>query len=451
MIWNKYVSIISVVISMLFIPTVSIAWNPSSSGSVRWDTIDDATGDTSVTVSGALTLDPTGNIVLKAGTTTTEYLTIDNSGPAAAKCRMYATGAGITLRAPSNKDIRFETASGSGKIVFAPNGSVESHAFEESGDYLQLRADDKKFRLYAESNALDLYVADTSDFFRFTTNSDVPTLEDVGGSGFFMKSSHTSKKATIMAAINYADDSNAGANAIDISLVDYSTTLAYFEGMKISFKVQTVNTGAVTVNVNSLGTKAVVSQDGTALSGGELVDDGVFTAVYDGTSFVLQGVQAASSSASNENTIVMGPGQIAAAMWDNDGPVGAVNMSTFYAFYKTVSDGANAIIALPFPECGSSETVKYTSIKIYYYCDASYDNIDVLLKSKERSAGTVATEDTANDIGDGVTTSYSNGEVLSGDVTLSLSKSYFLDVTWNNTTADAQFIFMQIIITYSRS
>ncbi len=62
---------------------------------------------------------------------------------------------------------------------------------------------------------------------------------------------------------------------------------AYYAGMVIRMKAATANTGASTINVNSLGVKSIVRPDGTALTGQDIKASQVVTLVYDGTSFQL--------------------------------------------------------------------------------------------------------------------------------------------------------------------
>jgi hypothetical protein len=76
---------------------------------------------------------------------------------------------------------------------------------------------------------------------------------------------------------------------------DYEITLnpapsAYFAGMMIAFKATTVNTGACTLNVNSLGAKAIKTPEGTDLTDAQIPTGSVVTVIYDGTSFILQSI-----------------------------------------------------------------------------------------------------------------------------------------------------------------
>ncbi len=74
---------------------------------------------------------------------------------------------------------------------------------------------------------------------------------------------------------------------------DYVITLApvptsYVTGMVIRAKCNTANTGAATINVNSLGAKSIVKGAATALSTGDILAGQIVTLIYDGTNFQIQ-------------------------------------------------------------------------------------------------------------------------------------------------------------------
>jgi hypothetical protein len=60
---------------------------------------------------------------------------------------------------------------------------------------------------------------------------------------------------------------------------------AYVTGMVVRFKAVGANSGAVTVNVNSLGSKNVLANDGSNLTAGAIVANGIYEMTYDGTQF----------------------------------------------------------------------------------------------------------------------------------------------------------------------
>lgn len=62
---------------------------------------------------------------------------------------------------------------------------------------------------------------------------------------------------------------------------------AYTTGTALRVKVANANTGATTINVNSLGTKNVTKNGTTALASGDLAAGGIYLMTYDGTEFVV--------------------------------------------------------------------------------------------------------------------------------------------------------------------
>lgn len=63
---------------------------------------------------------------------------------------------------------------------------------------------------------------------------------------------------------------------------------AYAAGQALRFIPANTNTGAVTINVNSLGAKAVTKSGAVALEAGDLSTSQIHTIVYDGTRFQLE-------------------------------------------------------------------------------------------------------------------------------------------------------------------
>lgn len=82
----------------------------------------------------------------------------------------------------------------------------------------------------------------------------------------------------------YVTDTGA-ANAYIIIL--NPVPVAYLSGQEFTFKASNANTGASTLNVNSLGVKSIVKRDGTALSSGDIPLSSICKVVYDGINFQL--------------------------------------------------------------------------------------------------------------------------------------------------------------------
>jgi len=82
----------------------------------------------------------------------------------------------------------------------------------------------------------------------------------------------------------YAADAEA-SDAYVITLTPAPS--AYVAGMQVSFKANTANTGACTLNVNSLGAKDIVKGASSALETGDILSGQTVIVVYDGTNFSL--------------------------------------------------------------------------------------------------------------------------------------------------------------------
>lgn len=101
-----------------------------------------------------------------------------------------------------------------------------------------------------------------------------------------LKKDFTAHKADYIQHIGYAIATGL-AN-------EYIATLTpalskYQEGVSLRLKINVDNTGASTVNVNELGAKAIKKANGADVTSGNLKSGSVYTIVYNGTNFILQG------------------------------------------------------------------------------------------------------------------------------------------------------------------
>lgn len=101
----------------------------------------------------------------------------------------------------------------------------------------------------------------------------------------------------------YGVDTGA-VNALVVSLAP--TLTAYTAGLTLRVKAANSNTGATTINVNGLGTKAVVRRDGTILKDSDIVSGGVSELIYDGTNFQLPAAMGRVDLARNVDLYVNG-------------------------------------------------------------------------------------------------------------------------------------------------
>lgn len=139
-----------------------------------------------------------------------------------------------------------------------------------------------------------------SDFFDASGNrisdgltaraSDVNTLRDEVGAGFDL----LPDKANLNnGTVNYAVDSGA-ADAYVVAMPQTATS--YADGLLVSFKAANANTGAATINVDSLGVKSLKRQSGAALVAGDITANKISTFRYNSTSGTFELMQATLNS-----------------------------------------------------------------------------------------------------------------------------------------------------------
>ncbi|WP_167434070.1 tail fiber protein [Paenibacillus silvae] len=95
-----------------------------------------------------------------------------------------------------------------------------------------------------------------------------------------------SAQAIINNRDGYGTTTNSG-NAYTVTLTPAPT--AYVDGLRITIKINSANTGAVTINVNGLGAKGVLKSNGSDLTANGIRANSVYSLVYNGTAFILQG------------------------------------------------------------------------------------------------------------------------------------------------------------------
>lgn len=122
-----------------------------------------------------------------------------------------------------------------------------------------------------------------------TFDSDLDRLRTHDGStaGGFSYANHKDIQSSAMVA----GTAGGTANALTLTLAPAPTAYATFQ--RFIFKASSANTGAATLNVNSLGAPALKRLvDGTlrTLIAGDIAAGRIYEAIYDGTQFVMLGV-----------------------------------------------------------------------------------------------------------------------------------------------------------------
>lgn len=93
----------------------------------------------------------------------------------------------------------------------------------------------------------------------------------------------TQKDLQIGAEVYAADSQASDTYVITLSPAPAS----YVTGMEFTFKANTVNTGAATLNVNALGAKTIKKSYNVDLSDGDIKANQIVKVVYDGTNFQM--------------------------------------------------------------------------------------------------------------------------------------------------------------------
>ncbi len=115
--------------------------------------------------------------------------------------------------------------------------------------------------------------------------NDNPTISATGGDtniGINIKPKGSGVVATD-GPENYAAD----AGASDTYAITVEGITAYATGQVFKFKANTINTGAATLNVNSLGAKTIVKNYNVTLADGDIKANQLVEVIYDGTNMQL--------------------------------------------------------------------------------------------------------------------------------------------------------------------
>jgi len=111
-----------------------------------------------------------------------------------------------------------------------------------------------------------------------TSNLPMATQRHTGVGDAAAKTDYASAADVIDQHLSFYVDSGAA----DAYVITPSPSIgAYAEGQKLVFRATNANTGASTLNVNGLGALAIQTNDGVALSGGEILVGGYYEVVHD--------------------------------------------------------------------------------------------------------------------------------------------------------------------------
>lgn len=134
---------------------------------------------------------------------------------------------------------------------------------------------------YAEAGTLWLDDAATPWLLKIHDGSDWIVLGSINASS---NAFQPYQGAGALRFVNYASDTGS-ADAYAVAPVP--AIAAYAAGQVVTLKPGNANTGAATVNVSSLGAKAIKMADGSDLQANAMVATGAYMLVYDGADFII--------------------------------------------------------------------------------------------------------------------------------------------------------------------
>lgn len=119
-----------------------------------------------------------------------------------------------------------------------------------------------------------------------TVTADLPmaTYKHTGVGNAAARDSYSAAGQVQDGGLKAVNDSGA-ADAYVLTLSPAITAYAAYQHFR--FKAANANTGASTINVNGVGAKNITDTDTNALIGGEILANGYYEVVYDGTQFQL--------------------------------------------------------------------------------------------------------------------------------------------------------------------
>lgn len=139
---------------------------------------------------------------------------------------------------------------------------------------------------------------------------------------------------------------SSGTNTITITTNRSISSGHQAAGFSLRFKAGGTNTGAATLNVDSLGAVAIKRLNGDALSAGDIVSGGIYDVAFDGTNYVLLGTAISGGSYgtlsgdntwSGTNTFT---GNV--TVGDGSGDVVVIKGTTLNSFMSGLFSSANA-------------------------------------------------------------------------------------------------------------
>lgn len=174
-------------------------------------------------------------------------------------------------------------------------------------------------------------------------------------------------KGTGVIANDGAENYAADAGSTDTYAITINGISAYATGQVFKFKANTVNTGAATLNVNSLGAKTIVKNYNATLADGDIKANQLVEVIYDGTNMQLLSPVANAGTGINTGFTQLASTFTAAANTTEQTVTGLTTIITAAAYDRKVY--ASAALTADMKTTGNNEIRLYigsTEVAHYY-------------------------------------------------------------------------------------
>lgn len=169
---------------------------------------------------------------------------------------------------------------------------------------------------------------------------------------------------------NAGDYEVAGGTGDVITLSIDAQYVAYAGGDKIRFQASAVNTGAVTINVNSLGAKTVLKHNDQALEAGDIENGQEIELIYDGTNFQMISPSGNFISSADKETLTDGSDAASLHSHSNSSSLISFNSSQS-TVNSTAAETSIKSVIIPANTLGTGSGLRFSLYVSSFTMDAS--------------------------------------------------------------------------------
>lgn len=159
---------------------------------------------------------------------------------------------------------------------------------------------------------------------------------------------------SIGTGLTFVAAASVGGSANNVTIAPTPAIVAYAAGQMFRFVAKSTNTGAVTIATSGLAPRGLTYQDGTTLSGQEIIINGVYDIIDNGTNYILLDSAQGSNIQAFVPSIDFGGGTTGITYGSQLGNWYKANRMLYFTLLVTLtnkgsSTGIAHINGLPFP------------------------------------------------------------------------------------------------------